>query len=118
MAADSYAAWLREELGGLVDELELDDRQKRFMRSRWLDQVVWLEGKAKTSQQRYYALRMVAIVGGLIVPALVSLNVRGSDVRRGDRVDDLRGQPARRGGGRDRGVLPLRRALAPLPPHL
>lgn len=78
MAADDYANWLRQELGGLVDELDLDDRQKRFMRSRWLDQVIWLEGKAKHAQQRYYALRLIAIVGGLTVPALVSLNVSSS----------------------------------------
>jgi hypothetical protein len=80
MAADEYSNWLRQELGALVDELELDERQKRFMRSRWLDQIVWLEGKAKRSQRYYYALRLVAIVGGLVVPALVSLNVRGSNV--------------------------------------
>ena len=78
MATDEYATWLRQELGALVDELELDDRQKRFMRSRWLDQILWLEPKARQSQQRYYALRLVAIVGGLTVPALVSLNVRSS----------------------------------------
>src|SRR5437879_4968013 len=78
MASDDYANWLRQELGAVVDELELDERQKRFMRSRWLDQIVWLEGKAKRNQQSYYALRLVAIVGGLVVPALVSLNVRGS----------------------------------------
>jgi hypothetical protein len=80
MATDAYASWLRQELGALIDELELDERQKRFMRSRWLDQIVWLEGKAKQSQQRYYALRLVAIVGGLVVPALVSLNVRAGTV--------------------------------------
>ena len=34
------------------------------MRSRWLDQIVWLEGKAKKSQRWYYGLRLVAIVGG------------------------------------------------------
>ena len=41
------------------------------MRSRWLDQIVWLEGKANGSQRWYYGLRLVAIVGGLIVPALI-----------------------------------------------
>jgi hypothetical protein len=50
------------------------------MRSRWLDQVTWLERKAKQCQQRYYALRMLAIVGGVVVPALVSLNVRNGNV--------------------------------------
>jgi Protein of unknown function (DUF4231) len=80
MAADGYSAWLRQELGGLIEELDVDDRQKRFLRSRWLDQVAWLEVKAKQCQQRYYGLRLVAIVGGLIVPALVSLNVRQGKV--------------------------------------
>ena len=76
MAADDYSTWLKNELGGLVDELDLNQRQKTFWRARWLDQVVWLEGKAKQCQQRYYALRLMGIVGGLTVPALVSLNVR------------------------------------------
>jgi hypothetical protein len=80
MAGDSYADWLKEELGGVVDDLELHDRQKRYLRSRWLDQIVWLEGAAKRNQRRYYTLRLVAIIGGVIVPALVSLNVRKDDV--------------------------------------
>jgi hypothetical protein len=77
MTSDRYSAWLRREFGALVDEFELDEPQKRYLRSRWLDQLVWLEGKAKTTQQRYYVLRLLAIVGGLVVPALVSLNVGG-----------------------------------------
>src|SRR3954451_23895865 len=79
MATDAYSNWLRAELGSLVEELDLDENRKRYLRSRWLDQLVWLEGKAGDAQRRYYALRMVAIVGGLVVPALVSLNVH-SDV--------------------------------------
>jgi hypothetical protein len=80
MAADDYATWLHQEYDGLIDELDLTDHQKRFMRSRWLDQLTWLEGKAKGCQRWYYGLRLVAIVGGLIVPALVSLNVRQGEV--------------------------------------
>ncbi len=64
----------------MIDELDLDEPQRRFMRSRWLDQVAWLERKAKLCQQRYYSLRIVAIVGGVVVPALVSLNVRTGSV--------------------------------------
>jgi hypothetical protein len=80
VAADDYSTWLKNELGGLVEGLGLDSRQETFWRARWLDQVVWLEGKAKQCQQRYYALRLMAIVGGLTVPALVSLNVRQGSV--------------------------------------
>jgi len=70
--------WLKQDLGSLIDALELSDLQKHFLRSRWLDQVLWMEGKADTCQFRYYALRLVAIIGGVIIPAMVSLNVRGA----------------------------------------
>jgi hypothetical protein len=79
-AADTYESWLEQELGDLIDELDLGERQKRYLRSRWLDQIVWLEKKAKQNQRLYYTLRVIAIVGGVIVPALVSLNVREGDV--------------------------------------
>ena len=82
-AVNDYSGWLQQELGGIVDELDLGDREKRYLRSRFLDQIVWLERKARQSQQRYYALRLVGIVGGLIVPALVSLNVRQGEVASG-----------------------------------
>jgi hypothetical protein len=80
MAEDAYAAWLQEQLGGAIDELALGPNHKRYLHSRWLDQIVWLEKSAKRNQRRYYALRLVAIVGGVIVPALVSLNVRKDEV--------------------------------------
>ena len=74
---NAYRDWLKQDLGSLIDALELSDLQKHFLRSRWLDQVLWMEGKADTCQWYYYALRLVAIVGGVIIPALVSLNVTG-----------------------------------------
>jgi hypothetical protein len=79
-AAETYESWLKEEFEGLIEELDLADSQKRYLRSRWLDQIVWLEKKAKQNQRLYYTLRVIAIVGGVIVPALVSLNVREGDV--------------------------------------
>lgn len=77
---NGYDAWLKQELRGLIDLLELSEQHKHFLRARWLDQVVWLEGKAKRSQRNYYVLRLVTIIGGVTVPALVSLNVRNKDV--------------------------------------
>ena len=86
------------------------------MRSRWLDQIVWLEGKANESQRWYYALRLVAIVGGLIVPALVSLNVNDGDLRRAIVWTTFAVSLVVAIARRRRGLLPLRRPLAPLPP--
>ena len=70
-------AWLEQDLGTLIEALTLVDLQKHFLRSRWLDQVLWMEGRANRARDRYYALRMITIIGGVIVPALVSLSVDG-----------------------------------------
>jgi hypothetical protein len=80
MSSDAQSGWLVQEFGPLLDEFDLNERQRRFVRSRWLDQVSWFDAKAKQAQRRYYVLRLVAIVGGLIVPALVSLNIHRDTV--------------------------------------
>lgn len=77
-AARSYQDWLKEDLGGVIDSLPLDEVQRHFLRSRWLDQVLWMEGRAVHARRRYYALRLTAALGGVIVPTLVSLNPDGS----------------------------------------
>lgn len=77
---NTYRDRLKQDLDSLIDALELSDLQKHFLRSRWLDQVLGMEGRADACQCRYYALRLVAIIGGVIIPALVSLNVRGATV--------------------------------------
>jgi hypothetical protein len=74
---NAYREWLKKDLGALIDSLSLVDMQKHFLRSRWLDQVLWMEGKADSARKRYYILRLVAIVGGILVPALISLDVGG-----------------------------------------
>lgn len=64
----------RPDLAGVIEMLDLSDLQKHFMRSRWLEQVKWIGGKAKKAKKRYYALRLTTIIGGVLVPILVSLN--------------------------------------------
>jgi hypothetical protein len=70
-----YRDWMKKELGELIEQLQLDELQKRYLRSRWMDQVLWMEAKAGQTQFRYYLLRLLAIIGGVIVPALVGLNL-------------------------------------------
>ncbi len=71
---NAYHQWLKKDLGTLIDELELPDLQKHFLRSRWLDQVIWMEGKSDSTRSWYYRLRLTVIIGGVTIPALVSLN--------------------------------------------
>jgi hypothetical protein len=76
----NHFAHLKEQFEEIIDSLSLGDLQKRFLRDRWLDQLLWFESKAGLNQRRYYVLRLVTIIGGVIVPTLVSLNVRENNV--------------------------------------
>jgi Protein of unknown function (DUF4231) len=73
----SQSEGLGRELGDLIEQLQLPDFQKRMLRSRWLDQVLWMEGAAERARKKYYSLRLITIVGGVALPALVSLNLTG-----------------------------------------
>jgi Protein of unknown function (DUF4231) len=44
------------------------------MRDRWLDQVEWFDQRARQANLRYSVLRVIAITGGVLVPALVSVS--------------------------------------------
>ncbi len=46
----AYTEWLKKDYGYIIDKLELSDIQKHFLRTRWLDQVLWMEGRANIAQ--------------------------------------------------------------------
>jgi len=71
-------AWLRRDLDALAGSLLLGPEQDHFLRSRWLESVLWMEAAAQRTRTRYYALRLITVVGAVIVPALVSINAVGS----------------------------------------
>ncbi|MBL1199976.1 MAG: DUF4231 domain-containing protein [Nostoc sp. GBBB01] len=72
---DGYQEFLKEDFKKLFAGMKLTDVQKHFLESRWLEQVLWMEGKANLARDRYYFLRLTTIIGGIILPALVSLNI-------------------------------------------
>src|SRR5919202_116271 len=74
MAKESYKQFLKRNLSGMIDRLDLDEFRKDALKSRWLDQLLWLESNAAKAKTRFYTLRLITIVGGVITPALVSLN--------------------------------------------
>lgn len=76
MAGDGYGSWLRQDLESVIDALpSLSEQQKHFLRSRWMDQVLWMEAKAARARRWHYLLRLVAVVGGVVTPALVGLQL-------------------------------------------
>jgi len=74
MAKKNYREALKEEFETVIVGLGLSDLQVSYVRMRWLDQVLWMEGKAEQARANYYTYRLAAIVAGLIVPALVGFN--------------------------------------------
>ncbi len=67
----------KKELGRIIEALSLDELSKTFLKSRWLDQVLWVERAAKRNQRYYYALRLSCIIGGVMIPALVGFKPGG-----------------------------------------
>jgi len=76
---NSYRDYLKQQMQALIDQTDLSDLQKQFMKNRWLDQLLWLEGRATQSRNWYYRLRLLTIIGGVIVPALVGLNLADNE---------------------------------------
>ncbi len=66
------------EYSQLIDALDLEVLPKKFLKSRWLDQLNWMEAASRKNQRYYYLFRLVCIVGGVIIPALVSVNAGGT----------------------------------------
>lgn len=75
-------------LRAVIDKLEgLSDEQKQRIRDRWLNYVVWWDSRARTSKRWHYGLRMIVVVGGVVIPALIGgaamptlLGLQGSKV--------------------------------------
>ena len=70
----AYVEWIEEDLSKLIDELELSDLHKRMLKSRWLDQVIWVEGRASRARNWYYGLRLTAIIGAILIPTCVTVS--------------------------------------------
>ncbi len=66
---------MRAEMDQLISAIELPELNKQFLRARWLEQILWMEEKALDALWWHRVLRLATIIGGVIVPALVSLNI-------------------------------------------
>ncbi len=72
----SYDAYVRQQMGDIIDQLQLPNLYKQSLKERWLDQMIWADKKAAQSRRSYYRLRLTTIVGGVILPALVGISVQ------------------------------------------
>jgi uncharacterized protein DUF4231 len=61
---------LKAEINKLQD---LDDEQKRSLENRWLHMVRYWDQRSRKSRRKYFAYRTIVLIGGVLIPALVSL---------------------------------------------
>jgi len=71
---DNYRDYQRQDFTRQIEALGLKEPQQNYLKSRWLDQVLWMEGRANRARNWYNRLRLTAIIGGVIVPALIGFN--------------------------------------------
>ena len=69
---------VKADFDAMIGELQLSELRRRFLRLRWLDQLLWVERRAEDNRRRYVRWRLVTIIGGVIVPALVTLRLNGT----------------------------------------
>ena len=62
----------------VIDQLELSDLQKAFLRDRWQDQLDWFDRAATKNRRRHLYLRFTTIVSGAITTSLAGLKVAGN----------------------------------------
>jgi hypothetical protein len=70
-------AGVSSEFDRAVAAISLPDAERGFLESRWLGQVNWMEAAAGRTRRPYYILRLTTVVGAVVIPALVGLQVSG-----------------------------------------
>jgi Protein of unknown function (DUF4231) len=61
---------LKAEINKLQD---LDDEQKHSLENRWLHMVRYWDQRSRKSRRKYFAYRTIVLIGGVLIPTLVSL---------------------------------------------
>jgi hypothetical protein len=77
----AYQESLKQDSQGMIDTLKLQDLQKSFLIKRWLNQVMWMEGRSGKARNQYYRLRLITIIGGVIVPAIITFNTNNNQLK-------------------------------------
>jgi Protein of unknown function (DUF4231) len=60
------------QLKALIESAELDETQKEYLRKRWLHQIRWWDGRAWEARRKYFRLRVIIVLGGVILPFLTT----------------------------------------------
>lgn len=75
----SYQKYLRDSFSELIDEKDLNEDQKTYLKIRWLDQLLWYDSKANFNRNWHRRIRTLSITLNVIVVSLVGLNISDSE---------------------------------------
>ncbi|BAS55790.1 MULTISPECIES: DUF4231 domain-containing protein [Leptolyngbya] len=69
-----YNNKLQSDFEGMIERLDLEQSGKDYLKLRWLEQVLWMEGKSNKMRDRHQSGRKWTIVLSAILPIIVLLN--------------------------------------------
>ena len=69
-----------DELTKVIEQLDLEQQQKEFIKARWLKYVVWWDTRSKNAKGPYHRLRVTAAIAGVVTAALVGVNLGGVEL--------------------------------------
>jgi Protein of unknown function (DUF4231) len=58
------------QLEALIESARLNANQKEYLRKRWLHQIRWWDDRAWEARRKYFRLRLIIVLGGVLVPFL------------------------------------------------
>jgi hypothetical protein len=68
-----------QRLEAILASIDITPFQKALIKERWLDQVTWMGAQARKARRRFLIYRIPVVVGGVLVPALVTILLTTKD---------------------------------------
>lgn len=75
MQDDTYNQKLRNQVGKMVDRLDLDETQVEVIKQNWLEQMAWANGRATRERDANELIRWWQIILGVLIPVLINLQI-------------------------------------------
>lgn len=66
----------RKDLEELIDGIKELEPYREFMKKRWIGMVMWWHTRSVEARWKYFLLRAIIVVGGVLIPVLTTVSMR------------------------------------------